>query len=228
MSEFDFAAGEVLLIDKPLEWTSFDVVAKVRNTIRIKKVGHAGTLDPLATGLLILCTGKFTKRIEEYMAAEKEYEGTILLGASTPSYDAATAPDAIFPIEGLTEEAIRAALVNFIGTIQQVPPAFSAIKIKGERAYSLARKGKEVQMEPREVEVKEFEITRFALPELDFRIVCGKGTYIRSLAHDLGRALNNGAHLTRLVRTRIGDHHLKNAWQLDDFIQEVKGQVTES
>lgn len=211
-----------MLIDKPLEWTSFDVVAKVRNAIRIKKVGHAGTLDPLATGLLILCTGKFTKRIETFMAAEKEYEGTILFGASTPSYDAATPADLTFPTEDLTEEAINEAVKVFIGEIQQVPPVFSAIKIKGQRAYTLARKGQEVEMEPRTVEVKSFEITRFDLPRVDFKIVCSKGTYIRSLAHDLGKALNNGAHLTQLVRTRIGEHELNDAWKLDDLLDAIR------
>jgi len=224
MSFQDFSEGELLLIDKPKDWTSFDVVAKVRNAIRIKKVGHAGTLDPMATGLLILCTGKWTKRIDSFMAEEKEYEGTIRFGATTPSYDAESDIDAEFPIEGLTEEALLEAVKQFTGIIQQVPPAYSAIKIDGQRAYSLARKGKEVKMVPREVEVKLFEFTRIAFPEVDFRVVCSKGTYIRSLAHDMGKAMNNGAHLTRLVRTRIGEYSLDKAWNLNELIEAIRAQ----
>ncbi|MDX5319729.1 MAG: tRNA pseudouridine(55) synthase TruB [Bacteroidota bacterium] len=228
MSTFNFAEGEVLLIDKPQDWTSFDVVAKVRNAIRIKKVGHAGTLDPMATGLLILCTGKKTKEIEQYMAAEKEYEGTMLFGATTPSYDAHSDIDQTFPLDGLNEDELREALKQFVGPIQQVPPAFSAIKIKGQRAYNLARKGKEVVLEPRSVEIKSFELTRVAFPEVDFRVVCSKGTYIRSLAHDLGKAVNNGAHLTRLVRTRIGQFQLENAWNLTTLVETIRDQKSDS
>lgn len=224
MSLNDFSEGELLLIDKPKDWTSFDVVAKVRNAIRIKKVGHAGTLDPMATGLLILCTGKWTKRIDTYMAEEKEYEGTIFFGATTPSYDAESDADAHFPIDGLDENELLEATKQFIGVIQQYPPAFSAVKINGQRAYTLARKGQEVKLEARTVEVKEFELTRIAFPEVDFRVVCSKGTYIRSLAHDLGKAMNNGAHLTRLVRTRIGAFQLKDAWQLDSLIETIRAQ----
>lgn len=224
MSFQDFSEGELLLIDKPKDWTSFDVVAKVRNAIRIKKVGHAGTLDPMATGLLILCTGKWTKRIESFMAEEKEYEGTIHFGASTFSYDAESDIHEKFPIDGLNEADLKEAAEQFTGVIQQVPPAYSAVKINGQRAYSLARKGKEVKMEPREVEVKVFEFTRIEFPEVDFRVVCSKGTYIRSLAHDLGKALNNGAHLSRLVRTRIGEHRLDKAWNLNELIEAIRAQ----
>lgn len=228
MSFRDFSEGELLLIDKPKDWTSFDVVAKVRNAIRIKKVGHAGTLDPMATGLLILCTGKMTKQIEGYMAEEKEYEGTILFGATTPSYDAESEIDATFDISGLTAEQLQEAAKAFVGQIEQVPPVYSAIKIKGERAYNLARKGKEVKMEPRKVEIRELEFTRIAFPEVDFRVVCSKGTYIRSLAHDLGKALDNGAHLTRLVRTRIGQFHLKDAWNLTTLVDAIRAQRSDS
>lgn len=228
MSFRDFSEGELLLIDKPKDWTSFDVVAKVRNAIRIKKVGHAGTLDPMATGLLILCTGKMTKQIEGYMAEEKEYEGTILFGATTPSYDAESEIDATFDIAGLTAEQLQEAAKAFVGQIEQVPPVYSAIKIKGERAYNLARKGKEVKMEPRKVEIRELEFTRIAFPEVDFRVVCSKGTYIRSLAHDLGKALDNGAHLTRLVRTRIGQFHLKDAWNLTTLVDAIRAQRSDS
>lgn len=228
MSFRDFSEGELLLIDKPKDWTSFDVVAKVRNAIRIKKVGHAGTLDPMATGLLILCTGKMTKQIEGYMAEEKEYEGTIHFGATTPSYDAESEIDATFDISGLTAEQLHEAAKAFVGQIEQVPPVYSAIKIKGERAYNLARKGKEVKMEPRKVEIRELEFTRIAFPEVDFRVVCSKGTYIRSLAHDLGMALDNGAHLTRLVRTRIGQFHLKDAWNLTTLVDAIRAQRSDS
>jgi tRNA pseudouridine55 synthase len=222
MSFNDFSEGELLLIDKPKDWTSFDVVAKVRNAIKIKKVGHAGTLDPMATGLLILCTGKWTKRIDSFMAEEKEYEGTIFFGATTPSYDAESEVNARFPIEGLDENELRAQAKKFVGKIQQYPPAYSAIKIKGQRAYTLARKGEEVKLEPREVEITAFELTRINFPEVDFRVVCSKGTYIRSLAHDLGKAMQNGAHLNRLVRTRIGDFHLKDAWNLEGLIGAIR------
>jgi tRNA pseudouridine55 synthase len=222
MSFNDFSEGELLLIDKPKDWTSFDVVAKVRNAIKIKKVGHAGTLDPMATGLLILCTGKWTKRIDSFMAEEKEYEGTIFFGATTPSYDAESEVNLRFPIDALDEKELRAQAAQFIGKIQQYPPAFSAVKIKGQRAYTLARRGEEVKLEPREVEIRSFELTRINFPEVDFRVVCSKGTYIRSLAHDLGKAMQNGAHLNRLVRTRIGDFHLKDAWNLERLIEAIR------
>jgi tRNA pseudouridine55 synthase len=216
LADFDFEAGEVLLLDKPLTWTSFDIVRKVKNTLRPRKIGHAGTLDPLATGLLILCTGKKTKEIDQIQAQEKEYEGTFRLGQTTPSFDLETAVDAEQPYEHLTEAEIRAAVATFVGTIDQIPPVFSAVKVDGKRAYELARKGQEAEIKPKTVEIKIFELTRIALPEIDFRVVCSKGTYIRSLARDLGVALGCGAHLTRLVRTRIGEYRLADAWTVAD------------
>lgn len=219
----DFKDGQVLLFDKPLEWTSFQVVNKVRwlikKTYGIKKikVGHAGTLDPLATGLLIICTGKFTKRIEEFMGQEKEYTGTITLGATTPSYDLETEIDATFPLDGITEQQITDATAQFTGTIQQRPPIFSALKKEGKRLYEHARAGEEVEIPEREVEINQFEITRIELPQVDFRVVCSKGTYIRSLAHDFGKALENGGHLSALRRTKIGAFEVKNAQKLEHF-----------
>jgi len=212
LAEFDFEAGEVLLVDKPLTWTSFDIVRKVKNTLRPRKIGHAGTLDPLATGLLILCTGKKTKDIDQIQAQEKEYEGTFRLGQTTPSFDRETAVDAERPYAHLTEAEIRAAVLHFLGTIEQTPPLFSAVKVDGKRAYELARQGQAAEIKAKTVEIKAFDIMRIELPEIDFRVVCSKGTYIRSLARDLGAALGVGAHLTRLVRTRIGAYKLEDAW----------------
>jgi tRNA pseudouridine55 synthase len=216
-----FEQGRVLLIDKPLHWTSFDIIRKTRNIIRIKKVGHAGTLDPLATGLLIVCTGKFTKQINEYMAKEKEYTGTITLGATTPTYDLESEPRDIKPIGHLTEDEIRNATHKFTGEIMQVPPAHSAIKIDGKRVYELARQGKEVIIEPRKITIKEFEITAIEMPLVHFRVVCTTGTYIRSLANDFGKELGCGAHLSKLCRTRIGEFMLENAITMDQLEQEV-------
>ncbi|WP_082685039.1 tRNA pseudouridine(55) synthase TruB [Hymenobacter sedentarius] len=215
LADFDFETGEVLLLDKPLTWTSFDVVRKVKNALRIKKIGHAGTLDPLATGLLILCTGKKTKEIDQIQAQEKEYAGTFRLGETTPSFDLETAVDMARPYAHLTPEEIIAATLPFVGTIQQTPPLFSAVKIDGKRAYEIARQGQEAEIKSKTVEIKTFEFTRIALPEVDFRVVCSKGTYIRSLARDLGVALGCGAHLTRLVRTRIGEFRLEDAFSLE-------------
>jgi tRNA pseudouridine55 synthase len=212
LADFNFEAGEVLLLDKPLTWTSFDVVRKVKNTLRPRKIGHAGTLDPLATGLLILCTGKKTKDIDQIQAQEKEYEGTFRLGQTTPSFDLETPVDAEQPYAHLTEAEIQAAVATFLGKIEQIPPVFSAVKVDGKRAYELARKGQEAEIKAKTVEIKAFELTRIALPDIDFRIVCSKGTYVRSLARDLGVALGCGAHLTRLVRTRIGEYRLADAW----------------
>jgi len=212
LADFDFEAGEVLLLDKPLTWTSFDVVRKVKNTLRPRKIGHAGTLDPLATGLLILCTGKKTKEIDQIQAQEKEYEGTFRLGQTTPSFDLETPVDAEQPYEHLTEADIQAAVATFLGKIEQIPPVFSAVKVEGKRAYELARKGEQAEIKAKTVEIKVFELTHIALPDIDFRVVCSKGTYIRSLARDLGVALGCGAHLTRLVRTRIGEYRLADAW----------------
>ncbi len=218
----NFQKGQVLLIDKPLEWTSFDVVKKIRGLIRIKKIGHAGTLDPLATGLLILCTGKRTKSIEQFMADEKEYTGSFTLGQVTDSYDLESEPSTPVDISHLTEEQIREATAPFTGQIEQVPPMHSAIKVDGKRVYKLARQGKSIELKSRSVTISEFEIVKVDLPKVEFRVVCSKGTYIRSLANDFGKALGVGAHLSALRRTRIGDQHVQDAWQLTDFIDHVK------
>jgi tRNA pseudouridine55 synthase len=218
----NFEEGAVILIDKPLDWTSFDVVSKIRNTIRIKKVGHAGTLDPLATGLLILCTGKMTKKIDEFQAQEKEYEGELVLGKTTPSYDLETEVDKEFDISSLTEELIKKNVLQFIGTIQQIPPIYSAIKVDGIPLYKKARKGEEVEIKAREVTISEFEITEIQLPIVKFRVVCSKGTYIRSLVRDFGAALDNGAYMSALRRTRIGQFQVKEAEQLTEFVEKHK------
>lgn len=212
-----FEEGRVLLIDKPLRWTSFDAVRKIRNLIKIKKVGHAGTLDPLATGLLIVCTGKFTKKINEYMAREKEYTGTFTLGATTPTYDLESEPENFQPTDHLREEEIKAATQPFIGEIMQIPPAHSAIKIEGKRVYELARQGREVKLEPRKLTITEFEITNIQMPVVSFRVVCSTGTYIRSLANDFGKTLGCGAYLSSLCRTRIGEFQLKEAITIDQI-----------
>lgn len=225
MNTNPYEAGKVLLIDKPLRWTSFDAVRKIRNLVRIKKVGHAGTLDPLATGLLIICTGKFTKKINEYMAREKEYTGTFTLGATTPTYDLESEPENLKSLDGITTEMILAGTKPFTGEIMQVPPAHSAIKLDGKRVYELARQGKEVKLEPRPVTIKEFDITRIELPEVDFRVVCSTGTYIRSLAHDFGAALGCGAYLSELRRTRIGEFRVEDALTMEKAEEEIRGAV---
>jgi tRNA pseudouridine55 synthase len=220
-----FELGQVLLINKPYEWTSFDVVRKIRNLIKIKKVGHAGTLDPLATGLLIVCTGKFTKRINEYMAREKEYTGSFTLGATTPTYDLESEPENFKEYAHLSESEIRNATKNFIGDIMQVPPVHSAIKKDGKRVYELARKGIEVELEPRKLHIAEFEITAIHLPVVEFRVVCSTGTYIRSLANDFGKELGCGAYLSGLCRTRIGEFMLNKALSMDEaakYIEELR------
>jgi len=217
-----FAEGRVLLINKPLRWTSFDAVRKVRNLIRIKKVGHAGTLDPLATGLLIVCTGKFTRKINEYMAKEKEYTGSFTLGATTPTYDLESEPGNFQPFNDINEEKINAATAGFTGEIMQVPPAHSAIKINGKRVYELARKGVDVKIEPRKVTIHTFEITHIAMPVVQFRVVCSTGTYIRSLANDFGAALGCGAYLSSLCRTRIGEFKLEDAISPAELEEELK------
>ncbi len=206
----------ILLIDKPLQWTSFDVVNKLRNKLKIKKIGHAGTLDPLATGLLILCTGKMTKRIDEFQAQEKEYTGNLVVGQTTPSHDLETPVSEVKDISFISDEIIIKATKKFTGIIQQVPPIHSAIKVDGKRAYELARKGEEPELKPREVTVSVFEITAINLPIISFRIVCSKGTYIRSLARDFGVELGVGAYLSKLCRTRIGQFHLKDALTIED------------
>lgn len=211
--------GDVLLVDKPYRCTSFDVVGKVRQYIRRKyqqkvKVGHAGTLDPLASGLLIICVGKFTKQIDNYQAQEKEYTGTIRLGATTPSYDLEKPIDAEYPYQHITAGMVEEARLKFLGDIEQVPPQFSAIRMGGRRAYEMAREGEEAPILPRQISIPTFEITRFELPDVDFRIVCSKGTYIRSIARDFGVELESGAHLTALRRTRIGEFKVEDAIQL--------------
>lgn len=222
----DFKDGKILLFDKPLEWTSFQLVNKVRWLIRKKhnikkiKVGHAGTLDPLATGLLILCTGKFTKKIEDLQGQEKEYIGTFTLGATTPSYDLETEVDQKFPVDHLTEDKIYNATNRFIGEIDQFPPVFSALKKEGKRLYEYAREGEKVDIPARKVHISAFEITEIALPLVGFRVVCSKGTYIRSLAHDFGKSLDTGAHLSALRRTGIGEYKVDNAFSLDSFENE--------
>jgi len=214
--------GGMLLINKPLEWTSFDVVRKIRNTIKIKKVGHAGTLDPLASGLLIVCTGKFTKKINDYMAQEKEYTGTFTLGAVTPTFDLESEPGNFKSIEGITEETIIETSKKFTGEIMQLPPIHSAIKQKGKPVYLLARKGVDVIMEPRKITIHSFEITNINLPVISFKVVCTTGTYIRSLANDFGAALGCGAYLSSLCRTRIGEYKLEEAISIEDFVASVK------
>ncbi|MEL6590291.1 MAG: tRNA pseudouridine(55) synthase TruB [Bacteroidota bacterium] len=220
----DFLAGQTLLFDKPKAWTSFDVVKKIRSTIRIKKVGHAGTLDPLATGLLILCTGRHTKQIQGIQDAEKEYETIFKLGATTASYDAELPEENLTDASHITTADIEAALEQFRGQITQVPPIYSAVKVDGQRAYKAARKGKDIKLREREVSVYEFELIPSELEPSLFaaRIRCSKGTYIRSLVHDLGQALGVGAYIQELKRTRIGEHRLEDAWQIEDFVEQVK------
>ncbi|MBF6609232.1 MAG: tRNA pseudouridine(55) synthase TruB [Flavobacterium sp.] len=223
MTAEDFQNGQILLIDKPLQWTSFQAVNKLKwllkSNLGLKKIkiGHAGTLDPLATGLLIVCTGKFTKKITELQAQTKEYTGTFHVGATTPSFDLETEIDQTFPIAHLTNEDIRAATSQFIGEIDQQPPIYSAIKKDGKRLYEHARAGTSVEIAFRKTTIFTFELTRIELPDIDFRVVCSKGTYIRSLAHDFGKALQSGAHLTALRRTKIGNYNVDDAIAIDEF-----------
>ncbi|WP_394332247.1 tRNA pseudouridine(55) synthase TruB [Mangrovimonas xylaniphaga] len=227
MTAEDFKDGQVLLIDKPLTWTSFQVVNKLRWEIRhahnIKKikVGHAGTLDPLASGLLVICTGKMTKQINTFQAQIKEYTGTIVLGSTTPSFDLETEIDATYPTDHITEALIHETTKSFLGDIEQYPPVFSAIKKDGKRLYEFARAGEEVEVKPRTINISEFEITRIGENEVDFRVVCSKGTYIRSLAHDFGKALNSGGHLSVLRRTKIGDFDVAKALTPENFIKTL-------
>ncbi len=224
MTAEDFLDGQILLIDKPLTWSSFQAVNKLKYILKRQynlpkkfKIGHAGTLDPLATGLLIVCTGKFTKRITEIQGQAKEYTGTFTVGATTPSYDLETEVDATFPTGHITAELIRQAIQQFIGEIDQKPPVFSAIKKDGKRLYEHARAGEEVEIAFRKTTIHEFEITKFDLPEIEFRVVCSKGTYIRSLAYDFGKALNSGAYLSVLRRTKIGDYSVENGISPEEF-----------
>jgi tRNA pseudouridine55 synthase len=228
MTAEDYQNGQFLLIDKPLNWTSFQVVNKLRWEIRQRysikkiKVGHAGTLDPLATGLLILCTGKFTKKIETYQAQEKEYTGTITVGGTTPSYDLETEINEIFPIDHITETLIKETTEQFLGEIDQKPPIFSALKKDGRKLYEIARAGETVEIKTRKITISEFEITNVNLPHIDFRVVCSKGTYIRSLAYDFGKALNSGGHLSELRRTKIGNYSVEDSESIGGFIERLK------
>ncbi len=228
LPQYDFQRGAMLLVDKPKGWTSFDVVNKIRSKIRYQlgikkiKVGHSGTLDPMATGLLIICTGKFTKKINELQGLSKEYTGTITLGATTPSYDAETEIDATYPTEQITEELIEQARQQFLGDLEQIPPMFSAIKVDGQPLYKKARKGQVVEVKARPVTIHAFDIQEVELPEVDFRVACSKGTYIRSLAYDFGKALRSGGYLSRLRRTQVGDFHIKDAWNLEELVQHIE------
>ena len=234
ISAEEFKTGQILLFDKPLNWTSFQLVNKVRWMIRKRcnikkiKVGHAGTLDPLATGLLIICTGKFTKRIPELQGQIKEYTGTFQLGATTPSYDLETEVDETFPTDHISEENIAETTKSFIGDIEQYPPVFSALKKDGKRLYEYARKGEEVEIKSRTISIEEFETDASDFPNINFRVVCSKGTYIRSLAHDFGKKLESGAHLSALRRTKIGDFNIENSLNLDDFEKQLPGPVSGS
>ena len=218
--------GEILLINKPYGWTSFQVVKKIKWITKAKRVGHAGTLDPLATGLLLVCTEGSTRKIEELQNQEKEYTGTITLGNTTPSYDLETEPNEFFPYEHISASAIQDKTAVFTGLISQMPPIFSAIKVDGKRAYKLAREGVAAEMKPREITIKEFEITGINLPDIHFRVVCSKGTYIRSLAHDFALALGSGGHLSALCRTRIGSHRLENS-VLPKELENIRNPLTE-
>ena len=230
----DFKKGEILAFDKPYGWTSFGLVAKVRwqlcHRVGVKKlkVGHAGTLDPLATGVLLVCTGKATKRIEELQAHTKEYVATLKLGATTPSFDLEKPIDAVYPTEHITREMVEEVLTRFVGTIEQVPPVFSACKVDGSRAYDLARRGEEVELKAKTLVIDEIELLRCELPEIDIRVVCSKGTYIRALARDIGQALHSGAHLTALRRTRIGDRRVEDCLRLEEFPEWLERQVIET
>lgn len=226
--------GTCLLIDKPLEWTSFDVVNKIRSGLKYSlgikkiKVGHAGTLDPMATGLLIVCTGKHTKKISDYQNLPKEYTGVITFGATTPSYDAETEVDGQFPFNHITPELLEEARQQFLGEIQQMPPMFSAIKVDGQPLYKKARMGEHVEVQARQVTIYELEFTDISLPQVSFRVKCSKGTYIRSLAHDLGKALRSGAYLTALRRTKIGPYKIEDAWNLEDLVEHIESFIPAS
>ena len=229
----NFKQGEVLYFDKPLKWTSFAVVNKIRYHISRKlgvkklKVGHAGTLDPLATGVMIICTGKATKRIEEFQYHTKEYVATLQLGATTPSFDLEKEIDATYPTEHITREKVEEVLKQFVGTIEQIPPVFSACKVDGKRAYEMARKGDEVQLKAKTLVIDEIELLECNLPEIKIRVVCSKGTYIRALARDIGQALNSGAHLTGLIRTRVGDVRLEDCMKVENFEEWLDKQEIE-
>ena len=230
----DFISGEIIGIDKPLGWTSFDAVKRIRGAIQRRlgvkkfKVGHAGTLDPLATGVLIVCTGRATRRITELQEGMKEYIAEVTIGATTPSYDLETEIDATFPYEHVTEQGVRDVLPRFTGRVMQVPPVFSAVKVDGKRAYKFARKGKEVELKAKPLEIRELELLEFNPPVMKLRVLCSKGTYIRALARDLGEALQTGAHLTALRRTRVGDVTADNCWTIDQALEIIQSTELES
>jgi tRNA pseudouridine55 synthase len=226
-TQFDFREGEVLCVHKPVDWTSFDVVKKVKNLFHIEKIGHAGTLDPKATGLLILCTGKRTKAIEEFKDFDKEYEGDIELGAWTRSFDSETEIEERRSIEGITEADLHRVFKEFVGVREQIPPMYSAVKYGGKPLYHYARRGREVVRQPRSVEITVCDVTAIALPLVSFRIVCSRGTYIRSLAHEIGEQLGCGAFLHRLIRTRVGAYRLENAWTLEELIRLALNRANE-
>lgn len=221
------AKGEIILINKPYGWSSFQAVKKIKYVTKAKKVGHAGTLDPLASGLLIICTEQQTKGIQAIQDADKEYEGTLVLGATTPSYDMETEPNAHFPTEHITKEMVYAIIPQFLGEIDQIPPLYSALKVDGQRAYKLARQGDETVLKSRKITIHSLEFTRIELPELDFRVRCTKGTYIRTLVLDIGQALQSGAYMSRLVRTKIGDHHIENSVSPHEFEEVFKSRIVE-
>lgn len=233
---YDFKTGTLLLVNKPLGWTSFDVVNKIRYKIKHRlgvkkiKVGHAGTLDPMASGLLIICTGKSTKKLHELQGLTKEYTGTLTLGGTTPSYDMETEIEHIFPTDHITLELLEQARQQFIGELDQIPPMFSAIKVDGQPLYKMAREGKKIEVKPRPVHISNFELSNIDLPNIDFKVNCSKGTYIRSLVHDFGKALRSGAYLSVLCRTKIGHFHLEDSWQLEDLVALIENseQVVES
>ena len=232
--DFDFIRGEILVLNKPLDWTSFDLVNKVRimlcrlMNIKKLKIGHAGTLDPKATGVMVLCTGKLTKQIDEIQADEKEYVALLKVGATTPSFDLETEEDEQFATAHITRETLENVLPSFVGAIEQIPPAYSAIKVDGKRAYKLARKGKEVELKSKMLVVKEIEILRFEMPEIELRIVCSKGTYIRALARDIGKALNSGAYLKGLIRTRIGEYSIDQSLDLTELADMLSAHFNTS
>ena len=226
--KIDFSAGEVILFDKEKGISSFDIIRRLKRIVKIKKIGHAGTLDPMATGLVILCTGKLTKQIDNYQGMVKEYEGVITLGGNTPSYDAETEVEQTFDYTSISEDQIHKVINQFLGEIEQIPPMYSALKFQGERLYKKARKGEWVERKARKVHIFEFDIQKIALPDIHFRVKCSKGTYIRTLAHDIGKSLNNGGYLTALRRTAIGNFSVNDAFSLEEFADAInKTEVVE-
>ena len=221
------AKGEIILINKPIGWSSFQAVKKIKYVTKAKKVGHAGTLDPLASGLLIICTEQQTKGIQDLQDANKEYEGTLVLGATTPSYDMETEPNAHFPTEHITVAMVQSIITQFLGEIEQIPPLFSALKVNGKRAYTLARQGATTVLKSRKITIHSLEFTRIEFPEVDFLVRCTKGTYIRSLVFDIGRALQSGAYMSRLIRTKIGEHHIENSVSPHAFEEVFKSRNVE-